>query len=172
LSEEFAELGVSREGNTWQVILAKPLLSGDLGDWQQAGKAVLDEVNEARTEPRRCGNESFDAAPPLRWNQQLGETALIHSRDMGEKNYFSHQGRDGSQAGDRARHQGYNWQRIGENIAAGQGAAEQAVAGWLASPGHCKNIMNPDFTEMGAAYATNPQSAATIYWTQVFGTPR
>ncbi|HCJ28080.1 MAG TPA: hypothetical protein DHV63_01935, partial [Pseudomonas sp.] len=60
----------------------------------------------------------------------------------------------------------------GENIAAGQGSAEQAVSSWLASPGHCQNIMNPGFTEMGAAYATNPRSAATIYWTQVFGTPR
>lgn len=172
LSEEFAELGVSRDGNTWQVILAKPLLSDDLGDWQEAGKAILEEVNQARAEPRRCGDQAFEPAPPLSWDQQLGETSLAHSQDMAEKDYFSHQGRDGSQAGDRARRQGYSWQRIGENIAAGQGSAEQAVSGWLVSPGHCKNIMNPDFTEMGAAYATNPQSAATVYWTQVFGTPR
>ena len=43
------------------------------------------------------------------------------------------------------------------------------VEGWLASPSHCYNLMNPDFHEMGAAYASNPQSQATIYWTQVFG---
>ena len=59
------------------------------------------------------------------------------------------------------------------SIPAGAGAQiQQAVSGWLASPGHCQNVMNPYFTEMGAAYATNPRSAATIYWTQVFGTPR
>ena len=46
------------------------------------------------------------------------------------------------------------------------------MAGWLASPGHCSNIMNPDFTEMGAAYAIDKSSAAGSYWTQVFGTPR
>ncbi len=172
LSEQFAEIGVSRDGNTWQVILAQPLLSNDLGDWEQAGRAILDQVNQARAEPRRCGNQSFEPAPPLSWDQQLAETALAHSQDMAEKDYFSHQGRDRSQAGDRARRQGYSWQRIGENIAAGQGSAEQAVSSWLASPGHCQNIMNPGFTEMGAAYATNPRSAATIYWTQVFGTPR
>ena len=172
LSEDFAEIGVSHDGNTWQVILAKPLLSDDLGDWQQAGKAVLEQVNRARAEARRCGNQRFDAAPPLTWNQRLGETALAHSQDMAKRDYFSHQGHDQSLAGDRASRHGYRWQRIGENIAAGHGSAEQAVSGWLASPGHCSNIMNPEFTEMGAAYATNPRSAATIYWTQVFGTPR
>ncbi|MCG6542050.1 CAP domain-containing protein [Pseudomonas sp. KSR10] len=172
MNDDFAEIGVSHEGNTWQLILAKPLLSADIGDWPQAGKTVLEQVNRARAEPRRCGNQRFDAAPPLSWNEQLGEAALAHSQDMAKRDYFAHQGHDQSLAGDRARRQGYRWQRIGENIAAGHGSAEQAVSGWLASPGHCQNIMNPDFTEMGAAYATHPRSAATIYWTQVFGTPR
>jgi uncharacterized protein YkwD len=47
------------------------------------------------------------------------------------------------------------------------------VQGWLDSPGHCANIMNDDFTEMGAAYAVNTaREPARIYWTQVLGTPR
>ncbi|MCQ4316698.1 CAP domain-containing protein [Stutzerimonas zhaodongensis] len=171
-SHEYAEIGVSRDGNTWQVLLAKPLLSPDLGDWQQVGRDILKRVNDVRAKPRTCGKESFGKAPALSWNAELGKTALAHSKDMADKDYFSHQGRDGSQVSDRASRAGYSWQRIGENIAAGQGSAEQVMAGWLASPGHCKNIMNPDFTEMGAAYATNPQSAASSYWTQVFGTPR
>lgn len=171
-SEDFAEIGVSRDGNTWQVLLAKPLLAPDLGDWQQVGRDILKRVNDVRAKPRTCGNETFEAAPALSWKAELGKTALAHSKDMAEKDYFSHQGRDGSQVSDRASRGGYRWQRIGENIAAGQGSAEQVMAGWLASPGHCKNIMNSDFTEMGAAYATNPESTATSYWTQVFGTPR
>lgn len=171
-SEEYAEIGVSRDGSTWQVLLAKPLLAPDLGDWQHVGRDILERVNDVRAKPRSCGNQSFDAAPALSWNAALGKTALAHSKDMADKDYFSHQGRDASQVSDRASRAGYRWQRIGENIAAGQGSAEQVMAGWLASPGHCKNIMNPDFTEMGAAYATNPKSAATSYWTQVFGTPR
>jgi len=48
---------------------------------------------------------------------------------------------------------------------------KQAVSGGLASPSYCANIMNPHFTEMGAAYAGNPESDAAIYWTQVFATP-
>lgn len=171
-SQDFAEIGVSRKGNTWQVLLAQPLLSPDLGDWQQVGKNILQRVNEARAKPRSCGSRSFEAAPALSWNAKLGDTALAHSRDMAEQNYFSHQAPDGSQVSDRASRAGYSWQRIGENIAAGQGSEEQVMAGWLASPGHCSNIMNPDFTEMGAAYAINKSSAAGSYWTQVFGTPR
>lgn len=171
-SQEYAELGVSRKGNTWQVLLAKPLLAPDLGDWQQVGRDILKRVNEVRAKPRSCGDRRFAAAPALSWNGELGQTALAHSKDMAAQDYFSHQGRDGSQVSDRASRAGYSWQRIGENIAAGQGSAEQVMAGWLASPGHCKNIMNPDFTELGAAYATNPESAAGSYWTQVFGTPR
>ena len=49
---------------------------------------------------------------------------------------------------------------------------EEVVQGWLRSPEHCANVMNPDFTQMGIAYAVNAQSEDGIYWTQVFGTPR
>ncbi|HVL75822.1 MAG TPA: CAP domain-containing protein, partial [Noviherbaspirillum sp.] len=66
----------------------------------------------------------------------------------------------------------YRWRRIGENVGSGQGDAARAVSGWLRSPGHCSNIMNPAYTEMGAAYALNRDGEALIYWTQVFGRPR
>jgi len=65
---------------------------------------------------------------------------------------------------------GYGWRVVGENIAAGQGSALQVVAGWLACPGHCANILSPDFREMGTAYGLNPKAAMEIYWTQVLGT--
>ena len=172
LDPHYSEIGVLRRGKTWQLILAQPLLSPDLGDWQQAGRAILQQVNQARATPRNCGGQAFAAAAPLTWNMRLARSALAHSRDMAARNYFSHTDKSGSHAGVRAQRAGYHWQRIGENIAAGQGSAKQAVAGWLASPSHCPNIMNPDFTEMGAAYAVNPESDALIYWTQVFGTPR
>lgn len=172
LDPHYSEIGVLRRGKTWQLILAQPLLSPDLGDWQQAGRAILQQVNQARAIPRNCGGQAFAAAAPLTWNARLARSALAHSRDMAARNYFSHTDTGGSHAGVRAQHAGYHWQRIGENLAAGQGSAKQAVAGWLASPSHCPNIMNPHFTEMGAAYAVNPESDALIYWTQVFGTPR
>jgi uncharacterized protein YkwD len=91
---------------------------------------------------------------------------------MARRNYFSHTGKDRSDPGRRAQRAGYRWTQIGENIAAGQGSPEDVVAGWLASPGHCANIMGRDFREMGAAYAIGRDSEAGIYWTQMFGTAR
>ena len=61
---------------------------------------------------------------------------------------------------------------MGENIAAGQGSAAQVSAAWVASPHHCANIMNPNFTQMGAAFDVERSSDAGIYWTQVFVTPK
>lgn len=172
LSERYSIAGVSQQGQEWQIVLAQPLLDPDLGDWQQAGQQVLKLVNAARAKERRCGSERYAPAPALRWNALLGTTALKHSRDMATHDYFGHTGRNGSTVATRARNEGYAWRNIGENVAAGQGSVQQVVDGWLASPGHCANIMNSDFSEMGAAYATSKQGDMTIYWTQVFGTPR
>lgn len=169
LDAQFADVGVLHEGNSWQVVLGRALLPARLGDWQEEGKAILAAVNQARGAARRCGDQPFDAAEPLTWSEPLGQAALTHSRDMAMNSLFSHQGSDRSLVGARATAAGYAWTVIGENIAAGQGRAKQVVEGWLASPSHCYNLMNPDFREMGAAYASNPQSQATIYWTQVFG---
>lgn len=172
LDPQFSEIGISREGNTWSVVLAQPRLPADLKDWRAEGKEILRLTNKARSKARTCGGQQYEAAPPLTWDQKLGKAALAHSQSMAEQVYFSHEGKDGSTAGQRAQQAGYAWQRIGENIASGQGTPQKVVSGWLSSPGHCANIMNPRFTEMGAAYALNPDSDLAIYWTQVFGTPQ
>lgn len=176
LSDRFSAVGSYREGATWTVVLARPappLPSATYPDWREAGRTILDEVNAARASARSCGKQAFPAAPPLSWNPALGDAALAHSRDMATGRYFSHRGKDGSQATDRALRAGYTWRRVGENIAFGQRSPREAVEGWLDSPGHCANIMNRGFTEMGAAYGVTPErQAGVIYWTQVFGAPR
>jgi uncharacterized protein YkwD len=62
------------------------------------------------------------------------------------------------------------WHALGENIAAGVPLAtpDAVVAGWLASPGHCVNILSPDFTEIGVGLATVDGSPYGVYWTQDF----
>lgn len=172
LDTRYAEIGVAREGADWRIVLAQPLLSPDLGDWQEAGMRVLELVNDARSKLRLCGRKKFSAAPSLNWNAKLAAAALAHSSDMARRNYFGHVTPDGAEVGDRVSRESYSWRRVGENVAAGQGSARGVVSGWLASPTHCANIMNPNFLEMGAAHAINAESKATIYWTQVFGTPR
>lgn len=171
LDSQYADIGVRRARNEWQVLLARPLLDTQLGDGRATGQALLAQVNAARAKPRLCGRQRFAAARPLTWNAALGAAAQRHSRAMANENFFAHRDLDGDLPADRARDAGYRGRQIGENIAAGQGSASKAMAGWLASPGHCANLMNPMFTQVGAAYAENSRSDDGVYWTMVFGAP-
>ena len=170
LDPQFVDIGVSRNQREWRIVLARPLLTGRLGDWQVEGQ-LLALINTARNQPRQCATQAFAAAAPLTWNATLAIAAESHTRDMANTNYFDHMNRDGRTPGDRAELAGYSAQSVGENIAAGQDTPTKVVDGWLASPGHCANIMNPQFRELGAAYAVDPKSDAGIYWTALFGTP-
>ncbi|MCU1759756.1 CAP domain-containing protein [Pseudomonas sp. 14P_8.1_Bac3] len=171
LDPQFVDIGVSRQDRDWRIVLARPLLSARLGDWQAEGQKLLAELNIARGRPQQCGTQAFAAAPPLTWNATLATAAEEHSRSMANNNYFDHKDRDGRTPGDRAELAGYSAQLIGENIAAGQDTVRRVVDGWVASPGHCANLMNPQFQELGAAYAVDPKSDSGIYWTAMFGTP-
>jgi uncharacterized protein YkwD len=169
----FAAVGTAHTGNDWQIVLAQPVVVPPLPDWPTAGQDILALVNAARAHPRTCGTQAFGPAGPLTWNPLLGRAARAHSADMAQKHYFNHKQPDGSLPADRATAAGYRWVRVGENIASGQRTVDEAVASWLDSPGHCANIMNPAFTETGAAYAIDPWNRnRTAYWTQVFGSPR
>ncbi|HEU4776603.1 MAG TPA: CAP domain-containing protein [Telluria sp.] len=173
LDPRFADIGAVHSGGSWQIVLAQPLLENKMKDWKEAGRTILRAANAARAQSRSCGGQDFPPAPPLKWNPTLGEAALDHSRDMAHEANLSHQGSDGSTAGKRATRAGYVWTTVGENIMLGVGTAEEAVAGWVNSPGHCVNLMNPAFTEMGAAYAIdNERRGGNIYWTQVLAAPR
>jgi uncharacterized protein YkwD len=102
-------------------------------------------------------------APALAWSSLLSKVSFDHSNDMFTNKYFSHTGQNGSTPGTRMKNAGYNWKTYGENIANGHTSEQQVFNAWLASVGHCKNIMNPAFKEMGAGRQGN-------YWTQLFGT--
>lgn len=171
LDPQFVDIGVNRVDRDWRIVLARPLLTAKLGDAQSEGQKLLTQLNTARSQARQCGGQSFAAAAPLAWNATLGTVAQDHSRDMANNNYLDHKDRDGRTPGDRAELSGYSGQLVGENIAAGQDTVGKVVDGWLASPGHCANLMNPQYQELGAAYATDPKSNAGIYWTAMFGAP-
>jgi uncharacterized protein YkwD len=170
LDKRFTAIGAMHVGNEWQVVLARPQVPVKLGSQRETGQAILDSVNAVRATGRTCGERSFGPAAPVLWNAELAQAALAHSEDMASHHYFNHRGSDGSFVGERTRRVGYNWHRVGENIASGVRSPEDAMTGWLDSPGHCANLMDPGFTEMGTGYAINPISkAGTAYWTQVFG---
>ena len=88
---------------------------------------------------------------------------------MRAKNFFSHTGSNGSSPWDRIKLAGYVYTNAAENIAAGQTTALAVVNGWMASTGHCNNIMNPVLKEVGVGY--NPGGTYGHYWTQDFGKP-
>ncbi|MDO5692035.1 MAG: CAP domain-containing protein [Pseudomonadota bacterium] len=126
-------------------------------------------VNSVRAQARKCGDQTFAAAPPLVWNQVLAQIAQAHSQDMATHDYFSHTGRDGSRPSQRAQAAGYNSTYIGENISAGRATMQAAMDGWLASPGHCANIMNPAYKDYGIGAGSSRTSRYGTYHTQVFG---
>lgn len=171
LDNQYTDIGVNRVGNEWRVVLAQPMGGGQVNDAASADKRLLAQVNAARARSRMCGRQRFAAARPLSWNAALGTAAQGHSRAMARGNYFAHQDPDGRSVADRAKNAGFRGRKIGENIAAGQGSPNKAMQDWLASPGHCANLMNPMFTQVGAAYATDSRSDAGVYWTMVFGAP-
>ena len=126
---------------------------------------MLAAVNAVRAEARTCGGEAFAPAPPLVWNDRLGDAARAHSADMLAHDRFEHTGSDGSRPGDRATRAGYAWRVVAENIARYQQTVPEVVADWAASPGHCRTLMDPRVAEIGAA-------KEGAYWTQVFGLSR
>ena len=135
---------------------------------------MLAAVNAYRRAGATCGTHgSFPAAPALTWNDALTTAAIAHSDDMVAHNFFDHTGSDGSTLGDRATRAGYAWSALGENIAAGQASMAVVVDGWMKSDGHCANLMNASFRDIGVAcIAGNANTSYRTYWSQEFGTPR
>jgi uncharacterized protein YkwD len=136
------------------------------------GEAMLAAVNTARATARWCGATWYPAAPALAWSAELAQAAAAHSHDMADNNFFSHTGSNGSTLVNRIDATGYVAVAWGENIYGGQTSVDAVMAGWLASAGHCANIMSANFSEIGAACARNDASAYTRYWTQDFAAPR
>ena len=141
---------------------------------------IFDDVNAARAQPRTCGTVSFAAAGKLTWSAQLQAAARAHSEDMAQNGYREvtpgeldapHNGSDGSTPQQRITATGYSWQISGENVAAGYtvGGVNDVVVGWLNSPSHCENIMNPKFSEIGVSYIVNDNMKYNRFFTQDFG---
>jgi uncharacterized protein YkwD len=124
--------------------------------------ALLKLVNNVRATGCNCGTTAMPAVAPLTWNEILAKSSLIHSTDMNATGQFIHNSSDGTSFSDRITAAGYKWRTVGENIAAGQKTEQQVFTDWLNSEGHCKNMMNGSFKDMGAAWVGT-------YWTQDFG---
>ena len=144
--------------------------------WVQKEDAVLELVNEARSRGGRCGTESFPPSEPLVMDGILRGLAREYSRRMAEEEFFDHVAPDGTDPFDRMTAAGFEGELPwGENLAAGYPEAQDVFDGWMASPGHCANILLPDYGAIGIGTFDRPDDpmAAVYYWTQEFaGTPQ
>jgi len=169
---QFTELGSYRRGDEAWLVFAAPLPKAPVLVPAAQAARVLTLVNAARAVARKCGAKAFAPAPALRMSSVLAAAAAAHARDMADRDELTHTGSDGSRPADRISRAGYSWRAAGENVASGQRDADEVVAAWLESPGHCANIMEPNFTEMGVAFVQVPKANPNIYWAQSFATPR
>jgi len=121
----------------------------------QEARSVFAAINRHR-EGRGCA--------PLVWSDGAARAARLHSADMGRRRFFSHTSPEGTQPWDRLRAQGLAFSRAAENIALTGAGAQDAVRGWINSPGHRANNENCALTHTGVGRAGS-------YWTQLFFTP-
>ncbi|WP_323766767.1 CAP domain-containing protein [Marinovum sp.] len=107
-----------------------------------AEQAALDTVNRLR---RQSGRRA------LRWSPVLTAVAQAHADDMARNGFFSHSGSDGSSISDRVSRGGYGWCAVAENIAKGQRSLDEVMRSWQGSPGHRRNMLSSNMTELGVA---------------------
>ena len=134
---------------------------------KQFKQEFLESINRTRQKGCTCGTTRMPAVAPIVWNDLLEDAAYSHAKDMARYNYFSHTSKDGRSSSDRIMAAGYGFNGFktylaGENIAFGQQSIAEVMAGWFKSEGHCKNLMNPGFKEVGVARVKD-------YWVQDFG---
>jgi len=132
---------------------------------------VINYINALRVQSRICGNKQYPAAPAIKWNNKLAIAASMHSDDMANNNFFNHKGTLGLITSDRVSNTDYDWTTVAENIAGGTDTPEQTIDQWLASAGHCHNLMNKAHSEIGLACTRNNLSDYRIYWTLVLASP-
>ncbi len=128
--------------------------------------------------------------PVLAWDAPLARVAAGHSRDMGQRRYFSHDSPEGNGFPHRYRQGGYRCEvRVGrvihgsaENIALSrlynsvlrrngvsyydwnspEAIALQTVDGWMNSPGHRENILTPHWRRQGIGIDIRPDNRVLI----------
>ncbi|MFO0958454.1 MAG: CAP domain-containing protein [Isosphaeraceae bacterium] len=108
-------------------------------------------------------------AEPLEPDARLMAAALRQAQDMAKAGKSGHTGSDESTMITRTRDAGYRFRFLGENVAGGQRTPDEAMAGWMNSEGHRKNVLNPDYTQIGVASVRSRRGIN--FWCAVFGRP-
>ncbi|SIT88636.1 CAP domain-containing protein [Edaphobacillus lindanitolerans] len=102
----------------------------------------------------------------LDWDGRTAGTAVKHSEDMAQNDYFAHENLKGQSPFDRMAEDGIQFRGAGENLAYGQPSAVFAHEGLMNSLGHRKNILNEDYRLLGVGVAFNDEDQP--YYTENF----
>ena len=139
-------------------------------EWQAWEARIVQRMNQARAAGATCGTTTYDPTDPLEADPALRCASRAHSKDMSDRGFFDHTNPDGDGPTERFHKAGWSGSTWGENIVGGYGSADAQFDGWMSSPGHCGNIMNPSFTQVGVGYF---QGAGEYrdYTTAGFGRP-
>ena len=124
--------------------------------------SMLQNVNQLRKTGCMCGSTFMPPVAQLQWNKPLELAAQTHATDMYSKNYFDHISPTGSIPSQRAAAAGYTGTYVTENIGKNYTSVDDVMKGWQNSESHCKGMMDPMHTIMGAAVSHK-------YWVQEFG---
>jgi uncharacterized protein YkwD len=125
----------------------------------QMRSAVVCLINRQR---RVRGLPSLRASSKLDRSAQGWSNAMVSHRD------FTH----GADFAARITAVGFTWSHAGENIATGFSTPASVVAAWMASTGHCQNILSPLFREVGTGVSDHTipgYSSRPATWAQDFG---
>jgi uncharacterized protein YkwD len=155
-------LGLSACSSDETEIIEEEVISQPI---QIDAQLLLDLVNDVRASGTTCGDTYYPPVDAVSWNNKLEQAANNHSTDMYENDFFAHESPNGSTLTTRLQEVEYNYSTAGENIAYGYTSEQQVIEAWLNSQGHCANIMNGNYKEMGVGRVGN-------YWTQNFGSQR
>jgi uncharacterized protein YkwD len=157
---------------TARAAAASPASGGSTVD-KAFSDRMLELLNAARSVARNCGAIAYPAVGPLVWNTQTEQAARAQAEYLQQNNLFSHTGAGGSSVGERLSTTGYVWSTVGENIAAGFTDIADVVQGWVDSPGHCVNIMNGNFVDVGVVLIQGTSSNTyRTYWGMVLARQR
>ncbi len=121
----------------------RPPFAAPLHSLQPSGeeKLLLEYANRER---------AAAGLQPLKWNDALAAAAREHARVMVRENVLTHQATGELSLEQRAARAGATFSVIAENVAIGPDA-ESIHDGWMHSPGHRRNILNPAVTAVGIA---------------------
>ncbi len=109
---------------------------------------------------------------PLIWDNRLAAIARSHSREMATRRYVAHVSPITGDAEARVRAAGLGFSLVSENVGQ-EGGFRQAHKGFMGSPGHRANVVNPRLTHVGVGVvAVDVRSGSPFYITELFGGQR